>query len=66
MKTNMGTLDRTLRTAAALLIAVLYVGGFIDGTLAIVLGVIATAFLLTSAIGWCPVYVPLGLSTRRR
>lgn len=66
MQANMGTLDRTLRTAAAVVIVVLYAGGFIGGTLAIVLGVIAAAFLVTSAVGWCPVYVPLGLSTRRR
>lgn len=66
MKSNMGILDRTLRAAAALTIAVLYAGGFISGTLAIVLGIVAAAFLLTSAIGWCPAYVPLGLTTRRR
>ena len=66
MKANMGTIDRTLRTAAALLVIVLYLAGYISGTVAIVLGVVALAFLLTSAIGWCPAYVPFGLSTRRR
>ena len=65
MKANMGTIDRVLRTTAAVIVIVLYAGGFISGTLAIVLGVIAAAFLLTSAIGWCPAYVPFGLSTRR-
>lgn len=65
MKANMGTIDRSLRAAAAVLIVVLYTGGYISGTLVIVLGVVAGAFLLTSAIGWCPAYVPLGLSTRR-
>ena len=66
MKANMGTIDRTLRTAAALLVIVLYLAGYIGGTVAILLGVVALAFLLTSAIGWCPAYVPFGLSTRRR
>ena len=66
MKPNMGTIDRVLRTAVAVIVIVLYAGGIISGTLAIVLGVIAAAFLLTSAIGWCPAYVPFGLSTRRR
>lgn len=66
MKPNMGTIDRAIRTAVAVLILMLYVGGYISGTVAIVLGVVAVAFVLTSAIGWCPVYVPLGLSTRRR
>lgn len=50
----------------ALLVIVLYLAGYIGGTVAILLGVVALAFLLTSAIGWCPAYVPFGLSTRRR
>lgn len=65
MKANMGTIDRAIRAGVAILILILYAGGFISGTVAIVLGVVAVAFLLTSAIGWCPVYAPLGLSTRR-
>ena len=65
MKANMGTIDRVLRAGVAILILILYAGGFISGTVAIVLGIVALAFLLTSAIGWCPVYAPLGLSTRR-
>ncbi len=65
MKANMGTIDRALRAGIAILILILYAGGYISGTVAIVLGIVALAFLLTSAIGWCPVYAPLGLSTRR-
>lgn len=65
MKKNMGTIDRVIRTIAALAIAALYFTGQISGTAAIVLGIIAVAFLLTSFIGWCPAYLPLGLSTRK-
>ncbi len=65
MKANMGTIDRAVRAGVAILILILYAGGFISGTVAIVLGIVAVAFLLTSAIGWCPVYAPLGLTTRR-
>ena len=63
MKTNMGTMDRALRTLVALAIGVLYFTGQISGTLAIVLAVVAVAFLVTSAVGSCPAYVPLGFST---
>lgn len=63
MKKNMGTLDRSLRTIAAIVIAILYFTGTISGTLAIILGVVAAAFLLTSMISTCPVYIPFGLST---
>lgn len=66
MTANMGTIDRAMRAGVAILILILYAAGLISGTVAVVLGVVALAFLLTSAIGWCPVYAPLGLSTRRQ
>jgi K+-transporting ATPase A subunit len=65
MKRNMGTVDRTIRILIALGIAVLYFTGRISGTLAIILGVLALVFVATSFIGWCPAYLPLGLSTRK-
>lgn len=65
MKKNMGTLDRIIRTILAVVIIVLYLTGQISGTAAIVLGIIAVIFLLTSLLGFCPVYVPLGISTRK-
>ena len=65
MTTNMGTLDRLLRTLAAIGVGILYTTGTIGGTTALVLGVFAIAFLLTSFVGTCPLYMPLGLSTRR-
>lgn len=63
MKKNMGTIDRGIRVALAALVAVLYVTHIISGTAAIVLGVIAVVFLLTSIVGVCPAYMPLGIST---
>jgi hypothetical protein len=66
MKKNMGTVDRVLRLMAAIAVGVLYGLGYLSGTLAIVLGVVAIAFFLTSLIGSCPLYMPLGLSTLRR
>ena len=66
MKTNMGSLDRILRIVAAIVIAVLYLTGQISGLAALILGVLAVVFLLTSAVGTCPLYLPFGISTRRR
>lgn len=66
MKKNMGTVDRLIRILVAIAIAVLYFTDLIGGTLAIILGVIAVIFLLTSIVGRCPAYVPLGLSTCRK
>lgn len=63
MKKNMGMIDRIVRSLVVIAIVALYFTGQISGTLAIVLGIVAVAFLLTSLIGWCPVYVPFGIST---
>lgn len=66
MKKNMGTVDRVIRTLIAIGVGVLYFTGRISGTLAIVLGAFAIIFLLTSFVAWCPIYTPLGISSRKR
>jgi hypothetical protein len=65
MKKNMGTIDRVIRIIIAVVIAAIYFSGYISGTVAIVLGVIAVIFLLTSLAGFCPIYTVTGLSTRK-
>lgn len=65
MKRNMGVTDKIIRLAVVAIIAVLYFTGQITGTAAIILGIVAVAFLVTSLIGWCPSYVPFGISTRK-
>lgn len=65
MSKNMGSVDRALRLLAAAGIVALYITQQITGTLAVVLGVVAVLFVVTSALGYCPLYVPLGLSTRK-
>ncbi len=66
MKRNMGNADRILRLLFAILVAVLYFTDSISGTLAIILGVVAVIFLVTSAMGFCPLYVPFKLSTQKK
>ena len=66
MTKNMGTLDRVIRTVLAVVIGGLYVTGRIGGTLAIVLLVFAVMFVLTSAVGVCPGYLPFHFSTRAK
>jgi hypothetical protein len=65
MPKNMGTIDRVIRTLLAILVAVLYFTDRISGGLAIVLGIVAIAFLLSSFVGTCPGYLPFGFSTRK-
>ncbi len=63
MRKNMGTADRVIRTLVAILVAILYFTGVIGGTLALILGIVAVIFLLTSLVSWCPGYLPFGIST---
>jgi hypothetical protein len=66
MKPNMGMVDRSIRTLAAAVIAVLYFTGRLSGTLGTILLIMAVVFAGTSLISWCPAYLPFGLSTRKR
>ena len=65
MKPNMGTLDRIIRVILAVIIGILYLTGQITGTAAIVLLIIAAIFIFTSIVSFCPLYVPLKISTRK-
>jgi hypothetical protein len=66
MKKNMGAIDRIIRTLLAILILVLYELGQISGVAAAVLGIIAAVFVLTSIVGFCPLYTPFKFSTRKK
>lgn len=66
MKKNMGSVDRIIRIILAVVVAVLYFTNQISGTAAIILGILAIIFLLTSLVGFCPLYVPFKLSTRKK
>ncbi len=67
LKKNMGTLDKTIRISITLILLGLYIGGSIpEGTLTLLLIIICTIFLLTSIIGFCPLYALLNLTTRKQ
>jgi uncharacterized membrane protein YkgB len=65
MKKNMGVVDKVIRLVVVAIIAALYFAGQITGTAAIILGIVAVAFLVTSIIGWCPTYALFGISTKK-
>ena len=58
MKQNIGTTDKVVRIIIAVAIAALYFANLISGTVAIVLSVLAGVFILTSLLGFCPLYLP--------
>lgn len=61
-KPNMGVFDRMLRLCAGICLLVL--GSLVmEGTFATVLLVLGGLAVITSIIGFCPGYVPFGIST---
>jgi hypothetical protein len=63
MKKNIGNTDKLIRLLIALVIAVLYFMNLISGTLAIILGVVALAMVVTSLVNFCGLYAIFGWST---
>jgi len=66
MKKNMGLIDRTVRTILAIVVAILYFTNQITGAAAIILGLFAVIFLVTSFISFCPLYFPFKFSTMKK
>lgn len=66
MKKNIGATDKVIRIIIAIVIGILYFTNIISGTLAIVLGILALVFLLTSFISFCPLYLPFGINTFKK
>lgn len=66
MKKNVGVVDKAVRLILAALIAALYFAHLISGMAAIILGIFAVVFLLTSLVSFCPLYRLLGISTAKK
>lgn len=59
----MGTVDRVIRILLALVVIILYLTGNITGIAAVILGILTLVFIITSLIGFCPLYALLKIST---
>ena len=57
METNVGSADRALRVMAGLIVI------FIGIDLKSWWGIVGLLPLATAVIGWCPAYLPFGIST---
>jgi hypothetical protein len=66
MKGNMGILDRIIRVALVVVVAVLFFTGQLSLVASIILGVLAVIFLLTSIVGICPLYLLFGISSKKK
>lgn len=61
MKKNMSTPDRATRIVLAVLIIILYASGTVTGALGIILFALVGIVIVSSLIGFCPLYALLGM-----
>ena len=66
MKVNMGSYDKLLRLALAIVLIALYYTGVIHDTLGIIGLVVALILTVTSLISFCPLYTLLGINTCKK
>ncbi len=66
MKKNMGTVDKVIRILVAVVVVVLFLTHVITGVLAYILLALAAVFVVTSILGFCPIYLPFGISTKKK
>ncbi|MCW7491529.1 DUF2892 domain-containing protein [Leptospira sp. 2 VSF19] len=63
---NMGLYDRIIRVVVGLVLGGLYLSGVVEGTTALVLLIIGLVMIATSAIGFCPAYLPFKITTKEK
>lgn len=63
MNKNMGSTDKLLRLAVAVVLVALYVTETLSGVLGYVALGAAAIFTLTSIVSFCPLYTLLGINT---
>ena len=59
----MGGADRSIRILLAAVLAYLYFSGIVTGTWGLVLVILGGVFVLTSLVGFCPLYAAVGINT---
>ncbi len=59
----MGGTDRLIRILAAGILGYLYFSGIVTGTTGLILAIVGGVFILTSLVGFCPLYTIFGLNT---
>ncbi|MBO9368747.1 MAG: DUF2892 domain-containing protein [Chloroflexi bacterium] len=65
MTVNMASWDRIVRFVVAVIFGYLFFTKMVSGVVGIVLLIIAIVFLLTSFVGFCPLYKVFNFSTKQ-
>ena len=63
LSVNVGPIDRVVRIVLGIGLVAVALGGSVAGLLLAVVWVVAAIALVTGALGFCPLYFVLGIST---
>ena len=66
MKKNVGFIDRIVRVLLFVIAALLYFTGTLSGTSGLIVLIAGAVLLLTSLMGFCPIYFSVGISSLRK
>jgi hypothetical protein len=65
MKLNESMIDRVVRAVAGVVLLYLGLGSVLSGTMGIVADIVGVILIATAAIGFCPIYYVLKISTKK-
>lgn len=65
MQKNMGKIDQIIRIIIAIVCIVLNFRGGYSERMSMFLLIVATVLAVTSLIGYCPLYAPFGIRTKK-
>ena len=65
MKLNESMIDRVVRAVAGVVLLYLGLGSVLSGTMGIVADIVGVILIATAAIGFCPIYYILKISTKK-
>ena len=66
MKKNMGSLDKGIRLAVALLIVVLDLTNVFKDTVGDIMLIVAVVLVITTLLSFCPLYTLFGWNTNKK
>jgi len=63
LQSNVGSIDRVVRIVIGIALVAAAVSGTLAGPALILAGIVAAIMMVTGAVGFCPLYWLLGIST---
>jgi len=63
MPCNSGGMERIIRGVLGIVLVLAWLLHWVLGTFGLILGILGLVFVVTAAIGFCPIFAVMGIST---